>query len=170
MKDLFGCLGWISRFFFVDTPSASEDEGSLRRKAALSAVLAQTLQSPDYWINRSVQSSSTSSSASSTLSHGEPKSQPQPQPQPGVSLLADVLAHTNIGKLYWWRPQLVELPRSFVLSLMGLFYIYHQKTACPQTWRPPHHRIEDPEWTFPRQLGAWVVDRVAPACWILLMV
>uniref|UniRef100_A0A7N8XL20 Disco-interacting protein 2 homolog Ba n=1 Tax=Mastacembelus armatus TaxID=205130 RepID=A0A7N8XL20_9TELE len=54
-----------------DTSSASEDEGSLRRKAALSAVLAQTLQSPDYWINRSVQSSSTSSSASSTLSHGE---------------------------------------------------------------------------------------------------
>lgn len=83
--------------FISDTPSASEDEGSLRRKAALSAVLAQTLQSPDYWINRSVQSSSTSSSASSTLSHGEPKSQPHPQPQPGVSLLADVLAHTNIG-------------------------------------------------------------------------
>uniref|UniRef100_A0A8D0DCU7 Disco-interacting protein 2 homolog Ba n=1 Tax=Sander lucioperca TaxID=283035 RepID=A0A8D0DCU7_SANLU len=79
-----------------DTSSASEDEGSLRRKAALSAVLAQSLQSPDYWINRSVQSSSTSSSASSTLSHGEPKTQPQPQPQPqpAVSLLADVLAHT----------------------------------------------------------------------------
>ncbi|MEQ2200668.1 hypothetical protein XENOCAPTIV_001496, partial [Xenoophorus captivus] len=36
-----------------DTSSASEDEGSLRRKAALSTVLAQTLQSPDYWINRS---------------------------------------------------------------------------------------------------------------------
>uniref|UniRef100_A0A669DSR0 Disco-interacting protein 2 homolog Ba n=1 Tax=Oreochromis niloticus TaxID=8128 RepID=A0A669DSR0_ORENI len=69
-----------------DTSSASEDEGSLRRKAALSAALAQTLQSPDYWINRSVQSSSTSSSASSTLSHGEPKTQPQPQPQPAVSL------------------------------------------------------------------------------------
>uniref|UniRef100_A0AAX7VEM5 DMAP1-binding domain-containing protein n=1 Tax=Astatotilapia calliptera TaxID=8154 RepID=A0AAX7VEM5_ASTCA len=79
-----------------DTSSASEDEGSLRRKAALSAALAQTLQSPDYWINRSVQSSSTSSSASSTLSHGEPKSQPQPQPQPAASLLADVLAHTRI--------------------------------------------------------------------------
>ncbi|KAA8591117.1 hypothetical protein FQN60_002060 [Etheostoma spectabile] len=79
-----------------DTSSASEDEGSLRRKAAFSAVLAQSLQSPDYWINRSVQSSSTSSSASSTLSHGEPKTQPQPQPQPAVSLLADVLAHTRI--------------------------------------------------------------------------
>ncbi|KAK7878500.1 hypothetical protein WMY93_030336 [Mugilogobius chulae] len=79
-----------------DTSSASEDEGSLRRKAALSAALAQSLQSPDYWINRSVQSSSTSSSASSTLSHGEPKSQPQPQPQPAASVLADVLAHTRI--------------------------------------------------------------------------
>lgn len=79
-----------------DTSSASEDEGSLRRKAALSAVLAQSLQSPDYWINRSVQSSSTSSSASSTLSHGEPKTQPQPQLQPAASLLADVLAHTRI--------------------------------------------------------------------------
>uniref|UniRef100_A0A8C8DVV2 Disco-interacting protein 2 homolog Ba n=1 Tax=Oryzias sinensis TaxID=183150 RepID=A0A8C8DVV2_9TELE len=77
-----------------DTSSASEDEGSLRRKAALSAALAQSLQSPEYWISRSVQSSSTSSSASSTLSHGEPKS--QPQPQPAVSLLADVLAHTRM--------------------------------------------------------------------------
>uniref|UniRef100_A0A3Q1GS27 DMAP1-binding domain-containing protein n=1 Tax=Acanthochromis polyacanthus TaxID=80966 RepID=A0A3Q1GS27_9TELE len=79
-----------------DTSSASEDEGSLRRKAALAAVLAQNLQSPDYWINRSVQSSSTSSSASSTLSHGEPKTQPQPQPPPAASVLADVLAHTRI--------------------------------------------------------------------------
>ncbi|KAL1020735.1 hypothetical protein UPYG_G00003970 [Umbra pygmaea] len=58
--------------------SASEDEGSLRRHAAVSAALAQSLQSPDFWINRSVQSSSTSSSASSTLSHGENKAQPQP--------------------------------------------------------------------------------------------
>uniref|UniRef100_A0A8C7T8A1 Disco-interacting protein 2 homolog Ba n=1 Tax=Oncorhynchus mykiss TaxID=8022 RepID=A0A8C7T8A1_ONCMY len=61
-----------------DTSSASEDEGSLRRQATLSAALAQSLQSPDYWINRSVQSSSTSSSASSTLSHGENKTQTQP--------------------------------------------------------------------------------------------
>ncbi|XP_031700491.1 disco-interacting protein 2 homolog B-A isoform X3 [Anarrhichthys ocellatus] len=79
-----------------DTSSASEDDGSLRRKAALSAVLAQSLQSPDYWINRSVQSSSTSSSASSTLSHGEPKAQPLPQPQPAASLLADILAITRV--------------------------------------------------------------------------
>ncbi|KAJ3586961.1 hypothetical protein NHX12_013352 [Muraenolepis orangiensis] len=45
-----------------DTSSASEDEGSLRRQAALSVALAQSLQSPDYWINRSLQGSSTSSS------------------------------------------------------------------------------------------------------------
>uniref|UniRef100_A0A6Q2Y021 DMAP1-binding domain-containing protein n=1 Tax=Esox lucius TaxID=8010 RepID=A0A6Q2Y021_ESOLU len=76
-----------------DTSSASEDEGSLRRQAALSAALAQSLQSPDYWINRSVQSSSTSSSASSTLSHGENKAQPQP-----TSALADLLASTRIGE------------------------------------------------------------------------
>uniref|UniRef100_A0A8C8HSI0 DMAP1-binding domain-containing protein n=1 Tax=Oncorhynchus tshawytscha TaxID=74940 RepID=A0A8C8HSI0_ONCTS len=73
-----------------DTSSASEDEGSLRRQAALSAVLAQSLQSPDYWINRSVQSSSsTSSSTSSTLSHGENKTP--------TSALADILASTRIG-------------------------------------------------------------------------
>ncbi|XP_046895577.1 disco-interacting protein 2 homolog B-A isoform X5 [Hypomesus transpacificus] len=78
-----------------DTSSASEDEGSLRRQASLSAALAQSLQSPDYWINRSVQSSSTSSSASSTLSHGEAKTQPQTQP-PTTSALADILAITRI--------------------------------------------------------------------------
>ncbi|XP_018615989.1 disco-interacting protein 2 homolog B-A-like isoform X3 [Scleropages formosus] len=71
-----------------DTSSASEDEGSLRRRAALRAALAQTLQSPDSWISRSLQGSSTSSSASSTLSHGEGKPQP--------TALADVLAHTRI--------------------------------------------------------------------------
>uniref|UniRef100_A0A8C2DXK9 Disco-interacting protein 2 homolog Ba n=1 Tax=Cyprinus carpio TaxID=7962 RepID=A0A8C2DXK9_CYPCA len=79
-----------------DTSSASEDEGSLRRRqAAISAMLAQNLQSPEYWINRSVQSSSTSSSASSTLSHGDGKTQNHSQGQ--TSILADVLAHTRIG-------------------------------------------------------------------------
>ncbi|KAJ8359039.1 hypothetical protein SKAU_G00155640 [Synaphobranchus kaupii] len=72
----------------LDTSSASEDEGSLHRWASLNAALTQNQQSPDCWINRSVQGSSTSSSASSTLSHGEGKPQP--------ALLADVLAHTRI--------------------------------------------------------------------------
>uniref|UniRef100_A0A9J7ZPJ6 Disco-interacting protein 2 homolog Ba n=1 Tax=Cyprinus carpio carpio TaxID=630221 RepID=A0A9J7ZPJ6_CYPCA len=78
-----------------DTSSASEDEGSLRRRqAAISAMLAQNLQSPEYWINRSVQGSSTSSSASSTLSHGDGKTHNHSQGQTNV--LADVLAHTRI--------------------------------------------------------------------------
>uniref|UniRef100_A0A8C5JMB3 Disco interacting protein 2 homolog B n=1 Tax=Junco hyemalis TaxID=40217 RepID=A0A8C5JMB3_JUNHY len=73
-----------------DTSSASEDEGSLRRQAALSAALHQSLQNAESWINRSVQGSSTSSSASSTLSHGEGK---------GTSgSLADVFANTRIGR------------------------------------------------------------------------
>ncbi|KAJ8260343.1 hypothetical protein GJAV_G00179870 [Gymnothorax javanicus] len=71
-----------------DTSSASEDDGSLRRRASLNAVLAQNPQSPDYWIHRPMPGSSNSSSASSTLSHGEPKPQP--------ALLADVLANTRI--------------------------------------------------------------------------
>lgn len=107
-----------------DTSSASEDEGSLRRKAALSAVLAQNLQSPDYWINRSVQSSSTSSSASSTLSHGEPKTQPQPQLQPAASLLADVLAHTRIGKLNSRMPQMMHTELRLIVALL-------YDTYCP---------------------------------------
>uniref|UniRef100_A0A670I9R8 Disco interacting B n=1 Tax=Podarcis muralis TaxID=64176 RepID=A0A670I9R8_PODMU len=73
-----------------DTSSASEDEGSLRRQAALSAALHQSLQNAESWINRSIQGSSTSSSASSTLSHGEGK---------GTSgSLADVFANTRIGR------------------------------------------------------------------------
>ncbi|XP_014340229.1 disco-interacting protein 2 homolog B-A isoform X1 [Latimeria chalumnae] len=71
-----------------DTSSASEDEGSLRRQAALSAVLCQSLQNAESWINKSVQGSSTSSSASSTLSHGEAKGV--------VGSIADVLAYARI--------------------------------------------------------------------------
>ncbi|KAM4701610.1 disco-interacting protein 2 homolog B [Discoglossus pictus] len=72
-----------------DTSSASEDEGSLRRQAALTAVLTQSLQNTESWINRSVQGSSTSSSASSTLSHGEVKSTTS-------GSLVDVLANIHI--------------------------------------------------------------------------
>uniref|UniRef100_A0A452RBN0 Disco interacting B n=1 Tax=Ursus americanus TaxID=9643 RepID=A0A452RBN0_URSAM len=79
-----------------DTSSASEDEGSLRRQAALSAALQQSLQNAESWINRSIQGSSTSSSASSTLSHGEVK---------GTSgSLADVFANTRIGRS-WVYPR-----------------------------------------------------------------
>uniref|UniRef100_A0A4W4F114 DMAP1-binding domain-containing protein n=1 Tax=Electrophorus electricus TaxID=8005 RepID=A0A4W4F114_ELEEL len=77
-----------------DTSSASEDEGSLRRRQA--ATLAQSLQSSEFWINRSLQGSSTSSSASSTLSHGE-SSKSQGHNHTQGNALADVLAHTRIG-------------------------------------------------------------------------
>uniref|UniRef100_A0A8B9LMF0 Disco-interacting protein 2 homolog Ba n=1 Tax=Astyanax mexicanus TaxID=7994 RepID=A0A8B9LMF0_ASTMX len=81
-----------------DTSSASEDEGSLRRRqAAVSAALVQSLQNSEFWINRSIQGSSTSSSASSTLSHGEnSKSHNHVQSQNQSNALADVLAHTRI--------------------------------------------------------------------------
>lgn len=67
-----------------DSSSGSEDETSARRQSSVVApppLVNPNLQSPDSWINRSVQGSSTSSSASSTLSHGEAKPQPQSQPQ-----------------------------------------------------------------------------------------
>uniref|UniRef100_A0A672NXA0 Disco-interacting protein 2 homolog B-A-like n=1 Tax=Sinocyclocheilus grahami TaxID=75366 RepID=A0A672NXA0_SINGR len=79
--------------------SSSEDEGSLRRRqAAISAMLAQNLQSPEYWINRSVQSSSTSSSASSTLSHGDGKTHNHSQGQTSVIFLSTgVPAHSRVS-------------------------------------------------------------------------
>uniref|UniRef100_A0A8C7MKG7 Disco-interacting protein 2 homolog Bb n=1 Tax=Oncorhynchus kisutch TaxID=8019 RepID=A0A8C7MKG7_ONCKI len=75
-----------------DSSSGSENESALLRQSSVGADLEAldtpsllqppSLQSPDSWINHSVQGSSTSSSASSTLSHGEGKPQPQPsQPQ-----------------------------------------------------------------------------------------
>ncbi|XP_023646418.1 disco-interacting protein 2 homolog B-A isoform X1 [Paramormyrops kingsleyae] len=70
-----------------DTSSASEDEGSSPQQASVGGAVGQNLQSPDSWINRSLQGSSTSSSASSTLSHGEGKPQP--------ALMADVVVHTR---------------------------------------------------------------------------
>uniref|UniRef100_A0A8C4IW07 Disco-interacting protein 2 homolog Bb n=1 Tax=Dicentrarchus labrax TaxID=13489 RepID=A0A8C4IW07_DICLA len=57
-----------------DSSSGSEDETSVRRQSSVVApppMVNPNLQSPDSWINRTVQGSSTSSSASSTLSHGE---------------------------------------------------------------------------------------------------
>ncbi|XP_068265872.1 disco-interacting protein 2 homolog B isoform X4 [Nyctibius grandis] len=105
-----------------DTSSASEDEGSLRRQAALSAALHQSLQNAESWINRSIQGSSTSSSASSTLSHGEGK---------GTSgSLADVFPNTRIENFSVppdvtattssssARPAAVDLPPSGIVKGM----------------------------------------------------
>uniref|UniRef100_A0A8D3DLP0 Disco-interacting protein 2 homolog Bb n=1 Tax=Scophthalmus maximus TaxID=52904 RepID=A0A8D3DLP0_SCOMX len=64
--------------FYLDSSSGSEDETSVRRQSSVVApthLVSPNLQSPESWINRTVQGSSTSSSASSTLSHGEAKPQ-----------------------------------------------------------------------------------------------
>uniref|UniRef100_A0A8C7ULV5 Disco-interacting protein 2 homolog Bb n=1 Tax=Oncorhynchus mykiss TaxID=8022 RepID=A0A8C7ULV5_ONCMY len=70
------------------TPPGSSSVGAdLEALDTPSLLQPPSLQSPDSWINHSVQGSSTSSSASSTLSHGEGKPQPQPsQPQLCVKL------------------------------------------------------------------------------------
>uniref|UniRef100_A0A8D0AR75 Disco-interacting protein 2 homolog Bb n=1 Tax=Sander lucioperca TaxID=283035 RepID=A0A8D0AR75_SANLU len=63
-----------------DSSSGSEDETSVRRQSSVvppPPTVNPNLQSPDSWINSTVQGSSTSSSASSTLSHGEARPQPQ---------------------------------------------------------------------------------------------
>uniref|UniRef100_A0AAQ5ZA42 DMAP1-binding domain-containing protein n=1 Tax=Amphiprion ocellaris TaxID=80972 RepID=A0AAQ5ZA42_AMPOC len=73
-----------------DSSSGSEDETSVRRQSSgvgPPPLVNPNLQSPESWITRSVQGSSTSSSASSTLSHGEAKPQPQSHPQPHVFAL-----------------------------------------------------------------------------------
>uniref|UniRef100_A0A8C4IU97 Disco-interacting protein 2 homolog Bb n=1 Tax=Dicentrarchus labrax TaxID=13489 RepID=A0A8C4IU97_DICLA len=76
------------RSTYVQSPIETRtppDETSVRRQSSVVApppMVNPNLQSPDSWINRTVQGSSTSSSASSTLSHGEAKPQPQSQPQP----------------------------------------------------------------------------------------
>lgn len=69
----------ISALSRADSSSGSEDESSVpRQSSAIAPPSANAnLQSPDAWINRTCQGSSTSSSASSTLSHGEAKPQPQ---------------------------------------------------------------------------------------------
>lgn len=81
MTKRFSHLCSLSR---ADSSSASEDESSVPRQSSVIAPPAvnANLQSPDAWISRTCQGSSTSSSASSTLSHGEAKPQPQPQYKP----------------------------------------------------------------------------------------
>uniref|UniRef100_A0A8D0AXB3 Disco-interacting protein 2 homolog Bb n=1 Tax=Sander lucioperca TaxID=283035 RepID=A0A8D0AXB3_SANLU len=62
-----------------DSSSGSEDETSVRRQSSVvppPPTVNPNLQSPDSWINSTVQGSSTSSSASSTLSHGENSTPP----------------------------------------------------------------------------------------------
>uniref|UniRef100_A0A8C6PKL9 Disco interacting B n=1 Tax=Nothobranchius furzeri TaxID=105023 RepID=A0A8C6PKL9_NOTFU len=73
-----------------DSSSGSEDETSVRRQSSVIAPpppVNSNKQSPDCWISRSAQGSSTSSSASSTLSHGEAKPH-------RTAAVTDMLAHT----------------------------------------------------------------------------
>lgn len=80
------------------------------------------LQSPDSWINRSVQGSSTSSSASSTLSHGEakpqPQSQAQPQPQPQYKPQYQPLYQPHYQPQYQPQQQPQEQPRTAAVTDM----------------------------------------------------
>uniref|UniRef100_A0A8C4IZL5 Disco-interacting protein 2 homolog Bb n=1 Tax=Dicentrarchus labrax TaxID=13489 RepID=A0A8C4IZL5_DICLA len=74
------------RSTYVQSPIETRtppDETSVRRQSSVVApppMVNPNLQSPDSWINRTVQGSSTSSSASSTLSHGEAKLSSLPSP------------------------------------------------------------------------------------------
>uniref|UniRef100_A0A8C4XY78 Disco interacting B n=1 Tax=Gopherus evgoodei TaxID=1825980 RepID=A0A8C4XY78_9SAUR len=97
-----------------DTSSASEDEGSLRRQAALSAALHQSLQNAESWINRSIQGSSTSSSASSTLSHGEGKGTSGTLAD-NFSVPPDVTATTSSSSSSA-RPATIDIPPSGIVK------------------------------------------------------
>uniref|UniRef100_A0A8C3UX50 Disco interacting protein 2 homolog A n=1 Tax=Catharus ustulatus TaxID=91951 RepID=A0A8C3UX50_CATUS len=86
-----------------DTSSASEDEGSLRRQGRISSTPFQSHSNVEPWLNRVIQGSSTSSSASSTSSHpgGKPAAASNTAPATtAATVLADLMAHTQIGHLF----------------------------------------------------------------------
>uniref|UniRef100_A0AAQ4S9D9 Disco-interacting protein 2 homolog Bb n=1 Tax=Gasterosteus aculeatus aculeatus TaxID=481459 RepID=A0AAQ4S9D9_GASAC len=114
-----------------DSSSGSEDETSARRQSSVvptSLVVNPNLQSPDSWINRTVQGSSTSSSASSTLSHGEakpqPQSQPKSQPQPQYKPQYQPLYQPH------YQPQLQPQHQPQMTSL--ICYIHALPLTVPQ--------------------------------------
>ncbi|XP_016424088.1 disco-interacting protein 2 homolog A-like isoform X3 [Sinocyclocheilus rhinocerous] len=83
-----------------DTSSASEDEGSLRRQGRIaSSSPYQAHPSVEHWFNRVIQGSSTSSSASSTSSHpgGRPHHATNATSASAATVLADLMAHTQLG-------------------------------------------------------------------------
>uniref|UniRef100_A0A8C2CGB7 Disco-interacting protein 2 homolog A n=1 Tax=Cyprinus carpio TaxID=7962 RepID=A0A8C2CGB7_CYPCA len=83
-----------------DTSSASEDEGSLRRQGRIaSSSPYQAHPSVEHWFNRVIQGSSTSSSASSTSSHpgGRPHHATNTTSASAATVLADLMAHTQLG-------------------------------------------------------------------------
>ncbi|XP_018528969.1 disco-interacting protein 2 homolog B-A isoform X3 [Lates calcarifer] len=123
-----------------DSSSGSEDETSVRRQSSVVAPqppVNPNLQSPDSWINRSVQGSSTSSSASSTLSHGEakpqPQSQAQPQPQPQYKPQYQPLYQPHYQPQYQPQQQPQEQPRTAAVTDM----LANSRIAPSQNSAPP---------------------------------
>uniref|UniRef100_A0A1A8R5N0 DIP2 disco-interacting protein 2 homolog B n=1 Tax=Nothobranchius rachovii TaxID=451742 RepID=A0A1A8R5N0_9TELE len=111
-----------------DSSSGSEDETSVRRQSSVIAPpppVNSNKQSPDCWINRSAQGSSTSSSASSTLSHGEAKPQPQSQPQPQYK--------PQYQPLYQPQYQSQEQSRTAAVTDM----LAHSRIAASENSAPP---------------------------------
>ncbi|KAF7206972.1 disco-interacting protein 2 homolog B-A isoform X2 [Nothobranchius furzeri] len=111
-----------------DSSSGSEDETSVRRQSSVIAPpppVNSNKQSPDCWISRSAQGSSTSSSASSTLSHGEAKPQPQSQPQPQYK--------PQYQPLYQPQYQSQEQSRTAAVTDM----LAHSRIAASENSAPP---------------------------------
>uniref|UniRef100_A0A672T9Q6 Disco interacting A n=1 Tax=Sinocyclocheilus grahami TaxID=75366 RepID=A0A672T9Q6_SINGR len=109
-----------------DTSSASEDEGSLRRQGRIaSSSPYQAHPSVEHWFNRVIQGSSTSSSASSTSSHpgGRPHHATNTTSASAATVLADLMAHTQLGHLTLTDRLLCETPPSFHSDLPLLFYL-----------------------------------------------
>uniref|UniRef100_A0A7N4NPU3 Disco interacting A n=1 Tax=Sarcophilus harrisii TaxID=9305 RepID=A0A7N4NPU3_SARHA len=82
-------------------PSASEDEGSLRRQGRLASAPFQSHSNVEPWLHRVIQGSSTSSSASSTSSHpgGKPAAASNTAPAAAAAaatVLADLMAHAQL--------------------------------------------------------------------------
>uniref|UniRef100_A0A672KW28 Disco-interacting protein 2 homolog B-A n=1 Tax=Sinocyclocheilus grahami TaxID=75366 RepID=A0A672KW28_SINGR len=103
------------RSAFVQSPAENCTPPGWSHFAHKPSAAPSNLQSPEYWINRSVQGSSTSSSASSTLSHGDGKTHNHSQGQ--TSVLADVLAHTRIVPQD--RNSRVDLPPNIAVKGMS---------------------------------------------------
>uniref|UniRef100_A0A8C2CJ08 Disco-interacting protein 2 homolog A n=1 Tax=Cyprinus carpio TaxID=7962 RepID=A0A8C2CJ08_CYPCA len=114
-----------------DTSSASEDEGSLRRQGRIaSSSPYQAHPSVEHWFNRVIQGSSTSSSASSTSSHpgGRPHHATNTTSASAATVLADLMAHTQLGQYNHSAPpdvtglseRSVHAERPQVASVRGL--------------------------------------------------
>ncbi|XP_061648427.1 disco-interacting protein 2 homolog A isoform X8 [Phyllopteryx taeniolatus] len=134
-----------------DTSSASEDEGSLRRKGRLAnSTPSQSHSHPavEHWFNRVIQGSSTSSSASSTSSHPGGRSATTSTNANSTALnantkataLADLMAHTHLDN-HIAPPDVTGLSgcsslhaeQSHVASVRGVSRGYNHHTSIMET-------------------------------------